>query len=153
MTENTLRVSKFRKTYLINKSFQLKFCLFLMIPILLSQLIFWICIEYFFHKMIMLGQTSNLPAGHPFYSFISVQKNDLTLIVLLASIALAVIIFVWGILLSHRISGPLYHLKKYMDEADIETVRTRPLKFRKGDFFHEIPESFNKFIKKIIDKN
>jgi hypothetical protein len=140
----------FRKTYLINKNFQFKFCLFLMIPILLSQLIFWVCIEYFFHKMITLGQSSNLPAGHPFYSFISVQKNDLTIIVLLASIALAVGIFIWGILLSHRISGPLYHLKKYLDESNPEEIR--PLKFRKNDFFQEIPESFNKFVKRFSDK-
>jgi methyl-accepting chemotaxis protein len=102
--------------------------------------------------MIVIGQTSNLPAGHPFYSFISVQKNDLTMIVLLASIALAVGIFVWGIVVSHSISGPLYHLKKYMDEANSETVKTRPLNFRKDDFFQELPESFNKFVKKIVEK-
>jgi hypothetical protein len=152
MTQEPTRLSKFRRTYLINKEFQLKFCMFLMIPILLSQLIFWICIEYFFHKMISLGQSSNLPVGHPFYSFISVQKNDLTMIVLFASIALAFCIFIWGIVLSHRISGPLYHLKKYMDDSSAETIKSRPLRFRKGDFFQELPGSFNNFVKKITDK-
>lgn len=152
MTQERVRKSRFRQRYLINKEFQLKFCLFLMIPILLSQLIFWICIEYFFHKMIAIGQNSNLPAGHPFYSFISVQKNDLTMIVLLASIALAICIFVWGIVLSHRISGPLYQLKKYMDENTLESTKSRPLKFRKGDFFQEIPDSFNKFVSKFLEK-
>jgi nitrogen fixation/metabolism regulation signal transduction histidine kinase len=50
-----------------------------------------------------------------------------------------------GVLLSHRIGGPLYQMRKYMDGMTAGTVPQRRIRFRKGDFFHDLADSFNRF--------
>lgn len=50
-----------------------------------------------------------------------------------------------GILLSHRLGGPIFHLKQYLDGLGAETVPPRFVRFRKGDFFHDLAETFNRF--------
>jgi len=50
-----------------------------------------------------------------------------------------------GILLSHRLGGPVFHLKQYLDGLGAGTVPPRFVRFRKGDFFHDLAETFNRF--------
>lgn len=50
-----------------------------------------------------------------------------------------------GILLSHRLGGPVFHLKQYLDGLAAETIPPRFVHFRKGDFFHDLAETFNRF--------
>ena len=55
------------------------------------------------------------------------------------------VLLIGGVLLSHRIGGPLYQLRKYMREVAQGTVEPRRIRFRKHDFFHELAASFNEF--------
>lgn len=55
------------------------------------------------------------------------------------------VLVVGGVLLSHRIGGPLYQLRKYLDGMTEGTVRPRRIGFRKYDFFHDLADSFNRF--------
>jgi len=50
-----------------------------------------------------------------------------------------------GVLISHRIGGPIYHLKHYMEGVMGAKTTPRRLVFRKGDFFHDLAETFNQF--------
>jgi len=50
-----------------------------------------------------------------------------------------------GVLLSHRIGGPLYQMRRYLDEMAAGTVQPRKITFRKQDFFHDFADSFNAF--------
>ena len=50
-----------------------------------------------------------------------------------------------GVLLSHRIGGPLFQMRTYLDEMAAGSGQPRRITFRKRDFFHELANSFNKF--------
>ncbi len=142
-----------RTQWLINKNFQLRFSLYSLAPMMIAVLLFWISVEIFFYKMILLGQKYNLPAGHGYYQLISAQKSELHLIIIITTIILSVVFFIWSIFISHRIAGPFFKMKRYLDNAkSLEEVTQGELFFRKKDFFQEIPEAFNQFIKRISKK-
>ncbi len=50
-----------------------------------------------------------------------------------------------GVVLSHRIGGPIYQLTKYLDEMSRDAVKPRRIKFRKSDFFGKLATTFNTF--------
>ena len=50
-----------------------------------------------------------------------------------------------AVLLSHRIGGPMYQLEKYLRQMARGETSPREIRFRKGDFFHELARSFNEF--------
>ena len=55
--------------------------------------------------------------------------------------------FYIGFVISHRIAGPLYRFNNHLNKI-AETGEFGPIKFRDGDFFIELTESFNKAIKR-----
>lgn len=60
-------------------------------------------------------------------------------------IFLMVGIFVISILFSNRLAGPIYRMRRHMDDfAQGKTVP--PLKFRKEDYFSELEDSYNRLI-------
>jgi ABC-type multidrug transport system permease subunit len=139
-----------RAKVLINKNFQLKFSAFCLIPIFLIQVMFWLAIEMFFHKMIKKAQAFNLPAGHDFYKLLAQQKKELMFLLLCSSVFVAVVMFIWGIYTSHRIAGPFYKMERYLLETkNLDEAKKSKLCFRKKDFFLNIPKAFNEFIERI----
>jgi hypothetical protein len=50
--------------------------------------------------------------------------------------------------LSHQFAGPIYHLRKHLSDffEDEEKV-CRPLRFRTGDFWHDLAEAINEYQK------
>lgn len=139
-----------RSIILINKSFQLKFSTLLLVPILIIQVLFWLAIEIFFQNMIKRGEAHHLPIGHNYYNLLAIQKNELTIILIGTSFFVAILMFIWGIYISHRIAGPFYKLETYLNEANsLEDVKKFKLEFRKNDFFLNIPKTFNQFINRI----
>jgi len=52
-----------------------------------------------------------------------------------------------GVVLSHRIGGPLYQLRRYLDGLTDGTVKPRRIRFRKYDFLHDLADAFNRFQK------
>ncbi len=64
---------------------------------------------------------------------------------ILASILLLPIVVVDVIRTSHRFAGPVYRLKSEMKKmADGEEVA--PIRFRKGDHWHDLAEEFNRLV-------
>ena len=53
-----------------------------------------------------------------------------------------------GVILSHRVGGPIYQLNKYIEDLLAEKVKPRNIAFRKNDFFHNLADNFNKLQKK-----
>ncbi|MCK5529590.1 MAG: hypothetical protein KAI74_07885 [Kiritimatiellae bacterium] len=74
------------------------------------------------------------------------QQGSTTLIQMGVFIFLSVFVMLMsGIILSHRIGGPIYQLHKYFDDMSENKIKPRKIVFRKNDFFHELTDSFNKF--------
>ncbi|URA10230.1 HAMP domain-containing protein [Thermospira aquatica] len=67
------------------------------------------------------------------------------------SVLYLVLIAVFGLFISHKMAGPIYRIKKTLDEAtegkiDIKTVEFR---LRKQDELHDVVKSLNRFLDKI----
>lgn len=65
--------------------------------------------------------------------------NNLIVIIILSLV---------GLSLSHRLAGPIYRINKTIDEV-LEDRIERPIKLRKGDFFHETAHKLNTLFKKL----
>ena len=57
-----------------------------------------------------------------------------------------------GILLSHKVSGPLYRLHHDM-LRNADGAEAKPVKFRKGDYFQELADAYNKQLEKLKPRN
>ena len=51
--------------------------------------------------------------------------------------------------LSNRIAGPIYNLKQTIRRISDGDEDVRPLTFRKGDMWEELPEMFNKMVENL----
>ena len=50
-----------------------------------------------------------------------------------------------GMLLSHRLGGPITNLRLYLSRVCSGEIEARPVQFRKDDFFHDLASLFNRF--------
>lgn len=143
---------RFRK--LVNPKFQLRFALSCLVPMLMMSTIFWITLEVFINRMINLGKSQGLPANHEFFQLVHAQRVELLQILIIFSLALTVLFFIWGLLYSHRIAGPLLKLTIWLNETkDLNQAVSNPVQFRKNDIFQDIPEAVNKFVNKVNEEN
>ena len=138
-----------QRKLIIDKEFQYKFGLYLIVPVVVALSIFWISLEIFFRKMIELGQTSALQEDHPFYTFIKIQKQDLNQIVLISGVLISIAMLTWGFYVSRRIVGPLKKLHQHLESVKNYNDLSNELEFRKADFFQEIPMALNEMAKRI----
>ena len=131
-----------RKVFLINPGFQLRVLGWMGALCALVLAVSYGASWYFFHKFELQGMALGLPANHVFFEFLDGQRREMNYIFLGSGAVIAVLVSVVGVLMSHRIAGPMYRLKKHMRMvADGET--TENVKFRKGDFFPEIADGYN----------
>jgi hypothetical protein len=107
-----------RSNYFINPKFQIKF----------------------------MGSDFGMPPDHVFFTFINEQQAFMNQIFFGTAFIAFIGITYAGVLYSHRIAGPLFHLKKHMREI-AQGGPIRNLGFRKKDFFQEIPDEFNSMLK------
>ncbi len=135
-----------RRNYLINKNFQFKFILYTLIPSLFSLTIFYICINFYFSKLIAQGKNSGLQLEHPYFALINDHKIFMNSLFLIGSFFLLVFFCIWGLIISHKIAGPLYRLTKFFEDINSQEFKGK-ISFRPGDFFQEIPAAINKWMK------
>jgi nitrogen fixation/metabolism regulation signal transduction histidine kinase len=141
-----------RKNYLINPKFQLSIVgIFIGIALIINMINF-LSITYSFHEIIAAGNQANLPENSPFFKFIHSQENHFTSIFLWTSLISATTLVIFGILLSHKIAGPIYRINEDL-KAMTKDGKLKTLHFRKGDFFVETTETFNNFIKSLENKD
>jgi len=76
----------------------------------------------------------------------------MNLIFIFTAVVVVVFIAVFGILLSHRIAGPLYRLHRHMSEIGQGKIQSE-VSFRKGDYFQELAGSFNEQLRFFKDSS
>jgi sensor histidine kinase YesM len=131
-----------RKRYLINKPFQLAFVfrvqaltVIIIASIFASNLIF-------FHNLRNRGLDAGLDETHMFFRFVAQQQESMTWLFAGVTAVVLVVMFVGGVLLSHRVAGPLHRLNTHMREV-AAGKHARHVRFRKGDYFLELAEAYN----------
>lgn len=139
-----------RKEILINPSFQLKILASFLIPAVVILIIKY----YFFLEMISNAEVIFLEnGGFSGRQVMALKKlfEEFSFVYILLTSVLVFLIFVTGILISFRIAGPAYHLKKHFSENDLNDMKE--IKLRKHDMLQDVAKAFNDNIAKNKKKN
>jgi hypothetical protein len=107
-------------------------------------------ITYGFRQFTELGMQIDLPPNHPYFRFIEMQQGTFNEVVLAIAIVVGLVLIVGGLLISHRIAGPVYRMQKELNQmSGMMPVELKEIHFRKGDFFPELAEAFNRLVKNL----
>lgn len=140
-----------RKTLLINRKFQLTFLGYMLIMAAVTIAIIYASNTYFFWMFVELGQSMNLPADHAFFQFLTEQRNSMNWVFLVTALIVMGAMIVGGLILSHRVAGPLHRLDRHMKKV-ARGSETHEVRFRKGDFFQELARSYNEQLRVLIGR-
>lgn len=130
------------KNYLIEPEFQLKLISYFAGLFAFTTLSLYSTVFIFFWRLRQKALSVGIPEGHIFFQFVGNEKRDLDLtFLILASINLLVLIGV-GVVVSHRIAGPLHKLKGYL--TSVISSDGPDFKLRKNDFLRDLEPVVNR---------
>ena len=135
-----------RQVILINKPFQLSIVGFFTFLAFLTIIIFYAAMWRMFDHFIQEGKMLGLPDGHAFYAYLQEQLSTLNLFFGITSAVILATFVIGGLYLSHRVAGPIYRFCQMLDEMS-EEHQAHPISFRQKDYFPELAEKFNQFLK------
>jgi len=135
-----------RNQYLINPAFQLDVIKKFIALVFFNILSFYWIIFYFFFNLESKGKMVGLIPEHPFFLFVNEQKKLMLILFFIIAIINITVILLTGVLISHKVAGPLYRLRNQLDTSDFESVDR--INFRKDDYFLDVENSFNNFIER-----
>lgn len=89
-----------------------------------------------------MGLSAQLPADHVYFRFLSLQSSNLVWHLSVGFLLSFVLSTGLILVLSHRLAAPILRLHTYFSTL-IKNEKRIPLKFRKRDFFSELPPLIN----------
>jgi hypothetical protein len=97
------------------------------------------CGSYFysFSNFQVLGERVGFSPTHPYFKFLDYYEGKLFGMILLGSLFMLLLSFLFNLVYSHKIAGPIYRLKTYFNEVK-EKGEHYPLKFREGDYTEDL---------------
>ncbi len=137
-----------RKIILINPEFQLKIIATIASFFLCILGLFYSMNWYFFYQLKQTGIKAGIPIESEYFTFISNSSHQFNIFFLSTSLLAILIIYYFGLLLSHRIAGPLFKINKSIDEM-IKTKKIVKISLRKNDYFPEHAHKLNELLEKI----
>ena len=118
----------------------------LMILVLIATLLTTVVNHYFLLSSIV-DFTMEYGRGPTGMELLLASVKPLIIIMPIVFVVLAVMV----IFISHRIAGPLYRLKQFMEKIENGDYSVT-LKFRKNDAIHDVADSFNRMVAGIRHK-
>lgn len=137
-----------RKIILINPEFQLKIIGTIAYFFLGIIGLFYSMNWYFFYQLKQNGVKAGIPMNSDYFTFIANSSRHFNILFFSTTLVAMLIIYYFGLLISHRIAGPLYKINKTIDEV-IETQMKIKIQLRKDDYFHEHADKINNLLEKI----
>lgn len=132
-----------RSTFLIDKNFQIRFCLIVSSLIFLSSLIFPVIFIDFLDEMVLVyPQMAEVVREY---------RVNIIYIMLPIQFVFLGLVFLLMIFLTHKIAGPMYKLKEHLISIR-EGEDIRPLSFRQGDYFHDVADEVTQFLESVLEK-
>jgi methyl-accepting chemotaxis protein len=146
-----------RKKYLTNPNFQLSFVGIIVGFSGINLLMIYLAQRYFFLHYVQSGKKTGLPLNHVFFQLLRNQQHYMNRIFILTAFFILVFGFIFGLLYSHRIIGPINRLKDFLDRdstsANQGSVSEREiLEIRNSDYFKDLASSINEFIRRKNNK-
>ena len=132
-----------RRRYITHKKFQFTMMGMLLLLVLLATLVTTIVNHYFLLASI-IDFTMEHGRGPTGMDLFVASLRPLIIILPIVFAVLAIIV----VFISHRIAGPLYRLKMYMEKVENGDYSVK-LGFRKNDAIHDIADSFNRMVQGI----
>ena len=123
------------KNILILPRFQFKLLSYFIILFIVSAFSLYSTVFYFFWKLADKAKKVGIPDNHVFFEFIGNLKYDMDMTFILFTIFNFILLIGIGLIISHRIAGPIKKLLNYLDE---EPFPQRDFVLRKRDFFKEL---------------
>ena len=123
------------KNYLLNPRFQLKLLSYFVGLFFLTTISLYSISFLFFWRLKQKALNVGIPNGHIFFRFIDNQKADLDLLFIALVVFNFLLLIGTGFIVSHRIAGPIYKLKKHLGEMNRDSHN---FKLREKDFFKEL---------------
>ena len=133
------------KDFIINPKFQWTFIFLTSGLACLNLISVFGAVQWTFKKFRSSGLESGIPEGSYFFTLLNQQHHTMNWVFGIVGALNFMVILIAGIMISHRIAGPLFRLCRHMDEIS-SRVHKKELSFRKSDFFLEIPPKFNKLV-------
>ncbi|MBN2754038.1 MAG: methyl-accepting chemotaxis protein [Candidatus Goldbacteria bacterium] len=130
-----------RKIYIVDKKFQYKFVLMLLFFILITVFTVSFTTFYVIWQNV-IEEFFFVPEASKKLGDIYIKTTELLILPL---IVLSVVSCIAGILISHRIAGPVYRMKKVAEEIAKGNLCVS-VKFRKSDELHGLADSMNAMI-------
>lgn len=141
---------KFRN-FFIYPQFQMRLIIIIMAISLLAPVIILVFQMFSFHQQIKNGQMMNLPETHPYFVFYQ-EFQDKSIFAFGVAVTVSFLCaFFIGLVVSHRIAGPLVKLKRHMELVGEDPSQDKALQFREGDFFRELADAYNTKFKKYTE--
>jgi methyl-accepting chemotaxis protein len=141
-----------RSVFLINKSFQIRFCLYVCSWLIALSAVYPIVVYNLFGYLIRYVSLD--PFGPPLEGILKTRTEVLWLLVVF-QLVFALATFLISIFISHRIAGPLFKLGRFMDTARGGNLKEK-LTFRKTDHFQDLAIRYNEMVdglRVIVGKN
>lgn len=142
-----------KRSILINPKFQwtlIGYAAFIATLIFLSV---YGLFSFGFHEFVQIGHQAGLPDDHVYFQFIKMQETTFLRVILAIAFFVGTILTVGGLIVSHKIAGPLYRLQKeLLGMAAKPEPSLHKINFRDGDFFPEVPQAFNELVEKVTKK-
>ncbi len=141
-----------RRNYMINPKFQLRFMGYIAFALMVSLTVLYLSNSFYFDKLVEQGDLLGLDPTHIYYEFIDEQRDLLTKTYLGLSGAVFIVLMAFGLFLSHRIAGPLYHIRNILEAIANDQTDNARVHLRDGDFFPEMEEAINHVITQFQDE-
>ena len=126
-----------RRTYLVDRGFQLKYTFILVVVGAAISLLFG---AMMYQAHVETTQLMDLP--DPYKNVVASQDHTLLFLVIGISMVMAVALGLFGVLVTHRVAGPIYVLSHYMEVlGQGRYPMVRPL--RKNDELKSFFEAFH----------
>jgi len=151
-----------RKTYIVDKRFQLKYTLIIALGAAVISIGFGTAVYYKTTEATHVASTAMLRWSEPdlrgapgldmdaeaietIKGAMDEQDRNVLLAIVLFIAALVVVLTLWGILITHRIAGPLFAISRYLGQIRAgKLANVRPL--RKKDELKEFFFVFNEMV-------
>ena len=131
------------KNFIIYPHFQWRLILMIMLLSLIAPVII-ICFQVVsFQKQIDLGHILGLPESHPYFIFYSQYQSQAATVFAGAMIFSLTLCFVLGLMISHRVAGPLVKLRLHFESISANGKDSECPSFRENDFFRDLVKSYN----------
>ncbi len=136
------------RNFIIYPQFQVRLIIIIMAISLLAPVIILTFQLYSFHQQIKNGQMMNLPETHPYFVFYNeFQEKSIFAFGVAVAVSFCCALFI-GLVVSHRIAGPLVKLRRHLEAVGQDPSQDKALQFREGDFFRELADAYNTKFKK-----